>query len=427
MKHLSRIRFVVVKSVEPTIMLPFISVQSVLVLTTAALFLSRVSTAFPVVGPFPGSMDGFKDATPSLSAGGEAICITGIVTVNASTSTNQKLNYEDGAGQLALTEAIAELLSANSSLPAQIYGGDAFVSGAFGISTKLCYPVGWSAKKSSKTVQFLVHGIGFDKSYWDFAKGYSYIDVAAAAGYPTFSYDRLGTGASDHPDPIRVVQSSIQLEIAHALIQSLRDGSFGGHRFDNVVGVGHSYGSIQSVGVTAKYPKDLDAVVLTGFSTSTGGFGVIFADFNLAIANENQPLRFGDLPNGYLVTGSSISNQFAFFRYPHFDPKILALDEATKQTLTIGEAFTLTSPIMPAQGFTGPVDVVLGEYDMSFCQANCYVPGDQSLMVQPALYPAASNGSQAYIVRGVGHAINLHFEANNAFVHIQNFIKTNGF
>ncbi|KAK9492587.1 catalytic protein [Lipomyces doorenjongii] len=407
-------------------MLAFISAPSLLVLTALALFLSSVSTAFPVTVRFPGSLDVFKDATLSLSAGGEAMCIMGTVTVNVSTGTNQKLNYEDGASQLTLTETIAELLSANSSLPAQRfqYQYKALLSS-------------WTAKKSSKTVQFLVHGIGFDKSYWDFAKQYSYIDVAAAAGYPTFSYDRLGTGASDHPDPIRVVQSSIQVEIAHVLIQSLRDGRFGGHRFDNVVGVGHSYGSIQSVGVTVKYPQDLDAVVLTGFSTNTNSFGLIFADFNLAIANENQPLRFGDLPNGYLVTGSSISNQFAFFRYPHFDPKIsvtrlqflavFALDEATKQTLTIGEAFTITSPIMPAKDFTGPVDVVLGQYDMSFCQANCYAPGDQSLMVQPALYPAASNGSQAYIVPGVGHAINLHFEANSAFVHIQNFIKTNGF
>ncbi|KAK9238669.1 catalytic protein [Lipomyces kononenkoae] len=408
-------------------MLSFISVPSALVLTTSALFLSSVSTAFAVTARFPGSLDVFRDATLSLSAGGEAICITGTVTVNVATSANQKLNYEDGASQLALTETIAQFLSANSSLPAQIYGGPAFVHGAFNISTKLCYPVGWSAKNLSKTVQFLIHGIGFEKSYWDFAKGYSYIDVAAAAGYPTFSYDRLGTGASDHPDPIRVVQSSIQIEIAHELIQSLRDGRIGGHRFDNVVGVGHSYGSIQSVGITVKYPMDLDAVVLTGLSINTNGFGVTFAGFNLAIANENQPLRFGDLPNGYLVTGSSISNQFGFFHYPDFDPKILALDEAAKQTLTIGEAFTLTSPIMPAPGFTGPVDVVLGEYDMSFCQGNCYTPGDQSLMVRPALYPAASNGSQAYIVPGVGHAINLHFEANSAFAHIHNFIKTNGF
>ncbi|KAK9489381.1 catalytic protein [Lipomyces doorenjongii] len=401
--------------------------RSFVLLFTSALILANLSTAFPVAGLHPGSLHGFKDAVVSLSAAGSAICITGIVAVNVSTSTNEKLHFGEPSSQFAVTQTFVEFLSVNSSLQSRVYGGDASVSGTFNISAKLCYPVSWSAKKSSKAIQFLIHGIGFDKSYWDFAKRYSYIDAAAAAGYPTFSYDRLGTGASDHPDPIQVVQSSLQVEIAHALIQSLRAGMFGGQNFDYIVGVGHSFGSIQSIGVTATYPKDLDAVVLTGFSLNTNGLGLTFADFNLDIASQNQPLRFPTLPSGYLVTESSISNQFAFFRYPQFDPRIFAQDESTKQTVTFGEIFTVTKPIVSADCFTGPVDVVIGEYDMIFCQANCTEPSDQSVMVQPALYPAASKGSQAYIVPGAGHAINLHLEANKAFVQIQNFVRVNGF
>ncbi|KAK9316491.1 catalytic protein [Lipomyces starkeyi] len=401
--------------------------RSFVLLFTSALILPNLGLAFPIAGLHPGSLHGFKDPVLSLSAGGNAICITGTVAANVSTSTNEKLHFREPSSQFAVTETFVEFLPVNSSLQTRVYGGDAFVSGTFNINAKLCYPVGWSAKTSSNTIQFLIHGIGFDKSYWDFAKQYSYIDAATAAGYPTFSYDRLGTGASDHPDPIQVVQSSLQVEIAHALIQSLRAGRFAGQKFDHVVGVGHSFGSIQSIGITATFPKDLDAVVLTGFSINTNGLGITIADFNLAIASQNQPLRFATLPSGYLVTESSISNQFAFLRYPHFDPRIFAQDESTKQTVTFGEIFTLTKPIMPSECFTGPVDVVIGEYDMIFCQANCTEPSDQSVMVQPALYPAASNGSQAYIVRGAGHAINLHLGANKAFVQIQNFVKVNGF
>jgi hypothetical protein len=73
------------------------------------------------------------------------------------------------------------------------------------------------------------------------------------------------------------------------------------------------------VGIAAKYPKDFDALVLTGFSVSNGSLGLTFADFNTAIANKNQPARFGDLPNGYLVVDSAIGDQFAFFHYPNFD------------------------------------------------------------------------------------------------------------
>jgi pimeloyl-ACP methyl ester carboxylesterase len=167
----------------------------------------------------------------------------------------------------------------------------------------------------------LLHGIGFNQSYWDFAEGHSFINVAAKAGYPTFSYDRLGIGGSDHPDPIQIVQVPLQVEIAHSLISGVRDGKAGGQKFKKVVGVGHSFGSIQSVRVLARYPKDFDAVVLTGFSTNTSALPTTFADFDNAIASQNQPTRFGILPNGYLVVDSAISNQFAFFYYPNFGPK----------------------------------------------------------------------------------------------------------
>jgi len=99
----------------------------------------------------------------------------------------------------------------------------------------------------------------------------------------------------------------------------LRGGKLAGQIFKDVVGVGHSFGSIQSVGVVAKYPKDFDAVVLTGFSTNASALSLTFADFNSAIANQNQPDRFGSLPNGYLVVDNAIANQFAFFYYPNFD------------------------------------------------------------------------------------------------------------
>lgn len=50
-------------------------------------------------------------------------------------------------------------------------------------------------------IQFLQHGIGFDRSYWDFAlntidgtspNNASYVQVANAAGYATLAIDRLG-------------------------------------------------------------------------------------------------------------------------------------------------------------------------------------------------------------------------------------------
>lgn len=298
------------------------------ILISLALLAAGSIHAFPLqsrkLSDLPTSLisdSGLQNAVLSLSSGGHAICVQGHVSVFASTIMNQKILIDDFSNQTVVTETAVEFVQVNSTLPARVLGGKASVSGNFSINAKICYPLTWTDQNTSTTIQFLIHGIAFDKSYWDFAEGYSYVDAAASAGYATFSYDRLGIGASEHPDPLQIVQAPLEVEIAHSLIQSLRSGAFGKTTYTNLVGVGHSFGSIQSQSITADYPQDLDAVVLTGFSTNNAAMPATFVAFNPAIANENQPPRFSDLPNGYWVTDTSISNQLTFLRAPNFDPK----------------------------------------------------------------------------------------------------------
>ena len=370
-----------------------------------------------------GSIKGFQNPTFTVSQGGKAACVNGNIAVPAS-ALNEKILLAQPADQLALTELFVEFLQVNSNLSTTVNGGRTPVSGTYNINSRLCYPVALSAP-TANTVQFLIHGIGFDKSYWDIAPGYSYIDAAAAAGYTTFSYDRLGVGLSDHPDAIEVVQSYLEVEIAHSLIQLLRSGTVGPQAFKTVVGAGHSFGSIQTVGLAAEYPKDLDAIILQGFTVNTGAIGLTFADFNSAIAAQDAPARFPGLSNGYLVTDTSIANSFAFFRYPNFDQTLFYAVDARKQTYTIGEVFTLAGVIAPAPAFTGPVDVVDGENDFIFCQGDCTFPVDQAAVVQPALFPAAAAGSQSFLVPGVGHAVNAHYAAPQAYAQMLAFLKAN--
>ena len=266
--------------------------------------------------PFP-SAAGFSNPSFSKSSGGFANCVSGIIKVTSTTKSNEKIRFGVPADEFGVTETIVHFMQLNSSQPAEINGGLATVSGTFDIAATLCYPKRWSG--STSTIQFLTHGIGTDQFYWDFAEGYSFIDFAAEAGYPTFSYDRLGVGASAHPDPIQTVQASLQVEIAHTLATYLREGKIGGYVFKSVVGVGHSFGSVLCVGLLARYPKDFDAIVLTGFSMDSSGFELSVASFDTAIASRNQPARFGHLPDGYLTWNNAVGNQFAFFSYPNFD------------------------------------------------------------------------------------------------------------
>jgi len=102
-------------------------------------------------------------------------------------------------------------------------------------------------------------------------------------------------------------------------------------------------------------------------------------------------------------------------------------DDNNKQTLSLGELFTLVSVIRPAVSFTGPVYVIDGEFDFIFCQADCNQPTDQTTLVLESLFPSARKGSQTSIVPGVGHAINVHIQAPTAFKQMLDFVQGHGF
>lgn len=267
----------------------------------------------------------------------------------------------------------------------------------------------------------------FDQTYWDFAQDYSYVDVAAANGYASFLYDRLGVGKSDKPDPVSVIQGPLEVEIAHTLANSLRDGHFSDAKFSKVVGVGHSFGSIITQAVTQLYPDVLDAAILTGFSSDLSNQPTFILALNLALANENQPKRFGSLNNGFLVSSTSISNQIGFFKAPGFDPAILQKAEATKGTVTFGELNSLSGVGGSAGGFTKPVAVVDGVNDQPFCTGNCTYPTNVAQAVKPMYYPnLADSNFGTYLAPLAGHGLNFHYSAAGAYDYIQKFLADRG-
>ncbi|KAF2670622.1 alpha/beta-hydrolase [Microthyrium microscopicum] len=367
---------------------------------------------------------GFTNATVQPSANGKAICISGLVDVTAS-GTNLHINGGVPTNQTAVTELFVESVQIDSTVRQRLVGNQTHVSGTYGIYSELCFPAAQGVINST-TIQLLVPGSGFDRNYWNVAPGYSYVDSAAEQGYTTFFFDRLGTGLSDHPDALQVVQTGLQVSIVHELVHLLRTGGIAGQKFEHVVGVGHSYGSFQLQLLTAAYPKDVDAAVFTGFSNATDGEPIAFAGLDLTIASQAVPSRFSNLSNGYLTSSSALGDQFFFFRAPGFDPKILELADATKSTITLGEYLTFGT-FAVAENFTGPIEVVTGEYDLPNCHGDCMFPYNKLAAVKDNLYPNANNNSDWYVVPGSGHGINFHYEAMNAYQHIQNFIKKNGF
>ena len=259
----------------------------------------------------------FPNITSTVS--GRSTCLEQYLKLDV-TSNNIKILLDQPVNQTIATENLVELLQTNSTLFSRVNGGRSTIKNTFDIYGKLCFPSNPGAAKAVSTVQFLTHGDTLDSSYWDIAPGYSYFDAAVAAGYATFSYDRIGVGKSEHPDPLQVVQGPLQVEIAHALIVRLRQAQICSYNFKSVIGVGHSAGSTVTQGVTTKYPQDFDAIILTSTSTSVAYVNTALASYDLTIANLDPSRKFASLPNGYLVQPNTQSIQFSNFRWPNFNP-----------------------------------------------------------------------------------------------------------
>ncbi|KAF1999858.1 catalytic protein [Amniculicola lignicola CBS 123094] len=366
-----------------------------------------------------------SQATRGLSAAGKATCLRGKIKVSAA-ANNTILLIKSPAGQPDLTQTTVDMAMAGVNYATMVTGGPTQVSGTYQLYVELCVPADPAAALKVKTLQFLNHGGTLDHTYWDFAPGYSYVDAAAAAGHATFNYDRLGYGRSDHPDPNQVVQAALHREIAHQMIGVLRKATVWGKRIKSVVGVGHSAGSALVMAIVGKYPADFDALILTGISASIEGIAIAQIAFNLIPAALDPSGRFNGLDTGYLTQGAVAQDfQFPFYRFPDFDPKIFRKQFETRQITTFGELLTFGSVIAPQPAYTGPVDVVLGQQDYIFCQANCSYPMNQAEIFVNALFPGQGSKS-TFLQPNSGHLIAQHYTAGRGFAHSLQFLKRNG-
>ena len=127
-----------------------------------------------------------------------------------------------------------------------------------------------------------------------------------------------------------------------------------------------------------------------------------------------------------LIFANMIRFFFLIIADPPFPLAVFDLVFRTRETVTIGDLFTLDRIAAPVPNYTGPIDVVLGENDSVFCRDDCTKPADQSAAVQPVLFPNTKVPSSHFLVPGAGHLINAHFTAGAAWDHQLKFLKANG-
>lgn len=302
------------------------------------------------------------------------------------------------------------------SFPVTLSAGDPTVYNVFGV---LCS----RGAIENKTVQITLHGATYSHLYWDFPfqpETYSYMRRATAAGYAVLNVDRIGIGQSDHPASEAVTIESNAF-VVHQLVQALKGGnlvvpSFGRVRAERVALVGHSLGSVISIAEAGVY-HDVEGVVLTGVSHNiTPVLGEILT--SLYPASLDPRFASAGLPDGYLTSIPGLRT--IFYQAPSFDPLVVAIDEQTKETVTVAELNTAPPALSLSSGIHAPVLVLVGDFDLAFCDApSCSESG--SLASEPSFYPADAC-AEAASIPGAGHDLNLHFQAPLAYDAILEFL-----
>ncbi|KAH7312543.1 Alpha/Beta hydrolase protein [Stachybotrys elegans] len=280
------------------------------------------------------------------------------------------------------------------------------------ISAKFC--------GNSSSVLVLTHGIIESHKYWqpDFPGGseYNFVEAALAAGYSVLNYDRLGVGASSTASSFEDAQFQVQT----AVLDSLVDYAHERLHANKVALVGHSYGAYLTAAAASQ--KSVDAIALTGFSGNLSFFGPFLAGAGLHVANTLDPVRWGHLDNGYLMSSDVYATSYIYFAEPHFDHDIARWTHHVEaEPFAIGELPSLLRTEIQYSDIQAPVLVLQGQYDLSACGGNCVGVLDNIR----DLFPNAK--TVEYVDNlPAGHNLNLHHGAIDAFNTIFTFLQEEG-
>ncbi|WVW80194.1 hypothetical protein I302_102171 [Kwoniella bestiolae CBS 10118] len=378
--------------------------------------------------------------------------------VYAQTSQNVDLKSVIGGpppNQQVLVESSIQQFAAGSTVMQQIMNATKIpVNGTYNLFFEYCEPKNGNISGIFQTHHGLVGNAGYWNVQLDNSPNNSFAESAAAAGWATLSYDRLGVGRSAKPDGTNIVQISYEAAQSVSIAQALRAGNLSDvGKFNKIVGVGHSYGSNLLTGVASLAPKAFDALVLTGFTNNATQGPLGLAAFQSTIASVAYPARFASDANDYVITPSVSVDQTGFFHYPNYTNGSLEFFTNNKGEYTLGQQNTIAAPLQLKNNYTSPVLVVTGEYDAPYCAANCYVTSSSSssssnstapmtsmngtmagnssssssrpsqLDTAKALYPSSSN-FQTYVVPDTAHGINYHTTAYGAYQRIIQFVKS---
>ncbi|ANZ36189.1 hypothetical protein BBK82_09085 [Lentzea guizhouensis] len=290
------------------------------------------------------------------------------------------------------TPASAAVTCQDVSFPVRV-GLTPLITSQETMAGRLCTP------GRATTVQVLIPGGTYDRSYWDVGfepSTHSFTKAQNAAGFATLAIDRLGTGRSSKPLSA-LVTASTQASAVHQVIQALKP------RFGKVIVGGHSIGAAMAIIEAATY-GDVDGVLVTGFTHKMNYITVVPVLANMVPAG---------LDVGYLTTMPN--TRYNSFHKP--GPLIqgaISFDERTKSVFAATEAvdtILLNTVIIPvSRRIDVPVMIAVGN-DTHFCSSGVPLMGSDcsspaALAADEGTFFPAVPRLDTFILNGYGHSIN---------------------
>ena len=264
----------------------------------------------------------------------------------------------------------------------------------------------------NRPLQVLVHGGTYNHKYWDAptinGQAYSYARFMAEEGYAALAIDQLGTGESSKPAGDFVTLNETTLSI-HQVLAQMRSGNNPlGYAFQQIVLVGHSFGSINSIFVQGTY-HDADALVVTALG---------HVPHELPI----PPELIAELFNFPYFPLPAEARSALFYFADAADADVIANDNLNlADLLTRGQLLTTFAAVFdPAAdhvgSVTGPVLVQLGEHDALW--PSLFAGGEAAFWTNASSVTVQS-------LPNVGHSFNTHLDNKTGWRSIDRWIRSN--
>lgn len=288
------------------------------------------------------------------------------------------------------------------------------------VTGTLCY----NESTADKTLQILLSGGGYGPIYWDFTyepETYSYVRAAVRNGFATFNLSRIGIGQSDHPRGF-LVDIDANAYVVQQVIEYIQSAQSGIDAPKAIITVGHSMGSVMALAHAVTYPRAIDGTILTGFVHNVNPE----YPTNIASASYFAPLDPRFIGKGYgwfYLTSKPGTRRDLFYNTSNADPEVIAIDEATKETLTAseiasnGDYYTDVSLAIQV-----PVLIVLGDGDGVGCGGALDCSDSQSVQDLEEAFFSAEACIETEVIENTGHNVNLHYSAPDSYASMFDWI-----